>query len=388
MRDGVSVVVPVHNGAAFVRETLEAILAQGDGRPMEVIVVDDRSRDGSAEILRELAEHAPLRILSGAGRGAAAAINTGVRAARWPIICQVDQDVVVRPGWMRRLTGALDDPGVAAAQGYYERDPDADVCARAMNLDLEQRYAAIDGHDTDHVCTGNAAYRADALREIGYFDETFGYGYDNDVSYRLRAAGYRLRFCRTAKSVHRWREGLAGYVVQQYGFGYGRIDLVAKHPDRVLGDAVSRAGMMAHPLLMALALAALAGAPAIAAFGGPWRPFAWTCAALLGGLAIERLAAGIAATWRFRDRAALVFPLLHLARDVAWVAAIVMWSARRLSRLPSQPSHSMRPRVTFAGQSRSGDAMLVIDDGPPKTGELPEPLRATPYLPSPKRPPT
>src|SRR6185436_19064922 len=145
------------------------------------------------------------------------------------------------------------------------------------------------------------------LLQVGLFDETFGYGYDNDISYRLRAAGHRLTICPTARSVHRWREGLTGYVVQQYGFGYGRIDLVAKHRDRVRGDAVSRAGMMAHPLLMALALAALAGALAIAAVNGPWRPLASMSAALTAGLMLERLAAGIAAAWRFRDPAALIF---------------------------------------------------------------------------------
>ena len=99
--EGVSFVVPVHNGAAWVRETLEAVLSQADGRPMEVIVVDDRSRDGSSALLRQMAEQWPLRIVAGEGRGAAAAINTGVRAARFPIICQVDQDVVLRPGWLR-----------------------------------------------------------------------------------------------------------------------------------------------------------------------------------------------------------------------------------------------------------------------------------------------
>ena len=166
-------------------------------------------------------------------RGAAAAINTGVRAARFPIICQVDQDVVLRPGWMRMLAEELDDPKVAAVQGYYATDPGATLCARAMSLDLEQRYAAIDSDDTEHACTGNSAYRAEALRTVGLLDETFGYGYDNDLSYRLREAGYRLTFCRRAQSVHRWREGLIGYLAQQYGFGYGRIDLVAKHPGRV-----------------------------------------------------------------------------------------------------------------------------------------------------------
>src|SRR5690242_6470894 len=142
---GVSFVVPVRNGAAWIRETLEAIFSQADGRPMEVIVIDDGSPgsdDGSSELLRQQADVWPLRILAGEGRGAAAAANTGIRAARYPIICQVDQDVVLRPGWMRLLVEELDDPRVAAAQGYYVSDPGATLCARVMSLDLEQRYAA------------------------------------------------------------------------------------------------------------------------------------------------------------------------------------------------------------------------------------------------------
>lgn len=361
--EGVSFVVPVHNGAAWIRDTLEAILSQADGRSMEVIVVDDHSRDGSSGILRQLAKRRPLRIVAGEGRGAAAAINTGVRAARFPIICQVDQDVVVQPGWMRLLAEELEDPTVAAVQGYYASDPGATLCARAMSLDLEQRYAAIDGQDTDQVCTGNSAYRAEALRRVGLFDETFGYGYDNDMSYRLRAAGYRLTFCRAARSGHRWREGLAGYLAQQYGFGYGRIDIVAKHPRRFNGDAVSPAGMMAHPLLMSLAVAGLVSALSAAMAGIPWRLFALSAAMLLGGLALERLAAGVSAARRFRDAAPLVFPFLHLSRDLAWVTAIAMWSARRLGRRPTKPSHSMRPRAP-SGPDRVRHAPFPIDARP------------------------
>jgi succinoglycan biosynthesis protein ExoA len=345
MTDGVSFIVPVHNGAAWIRDTLRGIVAQSDGRPMEIIVVDDRSGDGSSQVLAELAAQWPLRILDGEGRGAAAAINVGLRAAHFPIVCQVDQDVVVKAGWMRRLVEQLSDPLVAAAQGYYEHDPQARLCARAMNLDLEQRYAAMAGCDTGHVCTGNSAYRLEALQHVGLFDEALGYGYDNDISYRLRRAGYRLRICREARSVHRWRDGLAGYLVQQYGFGYGRIDLLAKHPTRVAGDSVSPAGMMAHPLLMSIAAALLASAGCVAMIDARWRPLALGAAVVLGGLALERLAAGISAARRFRTATPLVFPLLHLGRDLAWVAAIVVWTARRLGRRQTDPSHSMQPRA-------------------------------------------
>lgn len=347
--EGVSFVVPVHNGAACVREALESILAQADGRPMEIIVVDDASQDDSSAVLQRLAERWPLRIVAGEGRGAAAASNTGVRAAKFPIICQVDQDVVLKPGWMSLLTAALEDPAVGAVQGYYASDPDSTLCARAMGLDLEQRYQAIKGPETSHVCTGNSAFRAEALRRVGYFDETLGYGYDNDLSYRLRAAGYRLLFCRDAQSVHLWREGFGGYLLQQYGFGYGRIDLVAKHPRRVVGDSVSPAGMMSHPILMAIAILDLA----IALFarvtpmaGLAWRPFALVAITLVAGLALERLAAGISAARRFRDPTPLVFPLLHLGRDAAWAAAIAMWLTRRAFGRRSHPAHSMRPRAS------------------------------------------
>jgi cellulose synthase/poly-beta-1,6-N-acetylglucosamine synthase-like glycosyltransferase len=299
-------------------------------------------------VLQHLADTWPLRIVAGEGRGAAAASNTGVRAARFPIICQVDQDVILRPGWMRLLTAELEDPTVGAAQGYYASDPDATLCARAMGLDLEQRYQAIEGPETGHVCTGNSAYRAEALRRVGYFDETLGYGYDNDLSYRLKAAGYRLIFCRDAQSVHLWREGFGGYLVQQYGFGYGRIDLVAKHPRRITGDSVSPAGMMSHPVLMAIAILNLA----IALFarvtpmaGLPWRPFVLVAATLVAGLALERLAAGVSAARRFRDPRPLIFPLLHLSRDVAWAAAIAVWLTRRVLGRGSNPAHSMHPRA-------------------------------------------
>jgi len=351
---GVSFVVPVHNGASWIRETLEAIFAQDDGRPIEVIVVEDRSADGSADLLRQLAAVWPIRIVSGAGRGAAAAINTGILESIHPVVCQVDQDVVVGPGWMRALVAELDDEDVAAVQGCYVGHPDGGPCARAMALDLEQRYRSLTGGATTHVCTGNTAYRKSALHVVGLFDERFGYGYDNDMSYRLQAAGYELRFCASARSVHRWREGLAAYLVQQYGFGYGRIELVARHPRRLAGDSVSPAAMMAHPLVMSASIAALATAAVLGVVGVDGRTMSACGAAGLALLFTERAIAGLRAMRISRDSAALLFPLLHLARDLAWVGAMAVFSARRILGHPRRPAHSMRARPVASALAASG----------------------------------
>ena len=331
---GVSFVVPVLNGRRWLPRVIGAIRAQAGAQPLEIIVVDDGSTDGSWRWLQSRSASDGLMLLRRHGRGAAAALNAGIREASHPVVCQVDQDVILEPGWLAALLAALQDPDVAAAQGHYVVAPGAGFWARTMGRDLEWRYASM-GRVTDHVCTGNTAYRASALHAVGLFDERLGYGYDNDLSYRLLAAGYRLEYSAAARSVHMWRDSAAGYLRQQFGVGYGRLDVVAKHRSRVRGDAVSNSLMMAHaPLTLAALLLALAGlAVPAAALGG---------AAILGLLLLDRTVSGIRTARLTRDPVALAFPATHLARNLAWCAAILAWGARRLSGAPSEPVHSMQ----------------------------------------------
>ena len=337
---GVSVVMPVRNGAPWLRAALDAIFASAGHFDLDVIAVEDGSTDGSAEILEHIAAVRPIRVLIGPRHGAAAALNAGIRAARHPLIAQIDQDVVVSPAWLGQLVAVLEDSAIAAVQGRYALPDDAGLFARVTGVDLEWRYAAMRGEDTDQVCTGNAVYRATALHQIGLFDESLGYGYDNDVSYRLRAAGYRLRFCRGARSVHHWREGIGGYCRQQYGLGYGRLDLISKHPRRATGDNVSPAPMMLHPALMAVSVAIAPFSPIVAL-------------AIVAALAIERSIAGVLASRLVHDRAGLLFPVVHLLRDVVWVWAIARWSIRRARGGATVPTASMQPRRNHVGRGLS-----------------------------------
>jgi hypothetical protein len=338
-----SVVLPVRNGARWLEDVLAAIRAARHDGPLEIVAVDDGSTDGSRDILARHAAAGRLTLLDGPRRGAAAALNLGIRAAAHPFIAQIDQDVVIGPDWIERLLEPLAGPGVAAAQGHYLPAPDAGPWARVMGLDLRQRYDAL-GPWTNHVCTGNSIYRTSALLDVGLFDESLGYGYDNDLSYRLTAAGYRLAFRPDATSTHYWREGLVGYAKQQYGFGYGRLDLVARHRGRVGGDDVSRLPMMLHAPLMAAALAlALAAAGTWAIGRSPALPLAGA-AAIVAALALERFVAGARAAAAFNDPAGWWFAPAHLVRDAAWASAIAAWSLGRLGGARPRPSDSMRPR--------------------------------------------
>ena len=339
---GLSFVVPVYNGARTLDEVLHAITraVADDPRPVEVLVVDDRSSDASREIIERYLPDPRVRLLDGHGRGAAAAINRGVAAARFEWILQVDQDVIIDAHWLPTLTAALERrPEVAAAQARYRWDRADGPWARVMGLDLAQRHAALEG-DVDHVCTGNTAYRASALMEAGPFDESMGYGFDNCMSYRLVAGGRRLAHCSGVSSLHRWRPTLRGYLSQQYGVAYGRLDLIRKYPERFTGDQVSGPGMILHAALTCAALALLAAAALAVGVGAS----AWWFApggVLFAALASERLVAGMRAGIRYRDPAGLLFPLAHTLRDLAWALAVLRFSARALAGQASHPALSM-----------------------------------------------
>ena len=362
----VSFVIPVLDGRGVLRPCLESIVTEAGGRPFEIIAVDDGSTDGSLRLLETWRADGRLTLLHGERRGAAAAINMGVRAAAHPIICQVDQDVVLQHGWLEEVLRAFEDPDVAAAQGHYVTRRGAGFWARAMGRDLEHRYSRIRTPHVDHVCTGNTAYRASALRQVGLLDEELGYGYDNDLSYRLSARGYRLAFRRRAVSIHQWREDFAGYLRQQFGVGYGRLDVLARHPRRATGDDVSGAVMMAHgPLMLAAVIAWLASA-ALFATGAPWHFAAGIGTVIVGALAIERTCAGMVAWRRTGDAAALGFAMAHLARDLAWAYAISLWTIRRALRREGMPSHSMQRDEVSAEDRRPaerltrGDLLAVV----------------------------
>lgn len=89
----VSIVTPVHNGAAFIRETIASVQAQTRG-DWELLVVDDASEDGSATIVEELAaEDSRIRIIRlERNGGAAVARNAGIRAAQGRYIAFLDSD--------------------------------------------------------------------------------------------------------------------------------------------------------------------------------------------------------------------------------------------------------------------------------------------------------
>ena len=102
LRDGVSAVISTWNKRDDLRENLEALRAQ-TRPPDEIIVVDNASTDGTAEMVRERFPEVRLTVMPDASAGACETFNIGFKAVRHAFTAIMDDDVKAPPEWLERI---------------------------------------------------------------------------------------------------------------------------------------------------------------------------------------------------------------------------------------------------------------------------------------------
>jgi glycosyltransferase involved in cell wall biosynthesis len=180
-----SLVIPTHDRAPLLPRALGSALAQ-TCESFEVIVVDDGSRDGTADYLASLADPR-LRVLRNAeAQGAAAARNRGIEIARAPVIAFLDDDDELLPGFFAETLAA------------HARPPAPDLCWTGVVYALPdgreevERWARWAGSRRFVIrlagCCG-ISFRAEFLRRLGGFDPAFRISEDTDLFMRLVESG-------------------------------------------------------------------------------------------------------------------------------------------------------------------------------------------------------
>ncbi len=226
----ISVVIPARNAAGTIAECLRGLAAQSLGRDaFEVIVaVDMRPDDGTLGIARELGASVVRQTLRGAG----AARNDGVAAARGEWIAFTDADCIPSRGWLKALLAAVEqsdgDGGgggdsVLGAAGQTVGINSDTAAARFVDLTGGLRADRHLAHKRyPWAPTSNAMYRRDALVAVGGFDPRFDSYEGCDLHTRLlRQVGGEFRYSERAIVNHRHRRGWREYWHQQRSYGRG-----------------------------------------------------------------------------------------------------------------------------------------------------------------------
>lgn len=255
----VSIVIPTFNGASRIGRTLQAIRTQTFKGEVEVIVVNDGSRDATARVV---AGFDGVKLLSQPNQGPAAARNHGTRVASGDILLFTDDDCVPQPDWIERMLEPFADPSVAGAKGAY-LTRQKKLVARFVQAEYEDKFAKMARYPfIDFIDTYSAGFRREVLIRYGGYNTSFPTACAEDVelSYRMRKDNLPMMFVATARVYHTHPERLIAYLRKKYKFAYWRVYAVALNPHMIAGDSHTPQLMKAQMLLAPATVAAAAGA--------------------------------------------------------------------------------------------------------------------------------
>lgn len=168
---GVTVVAPVYNNAGTLDELCRRVRTAIVDRPIEVILVDDRSTDGSLEVIERLGVRA---IAHGRNRGQNAAILTALAQATEPLACILDADLEDPPEAIPLLLAPLD--GGTASVVFSSRDEARRLTSRLFRLAVRRLFPSLPSHPCLCFAIDEAGRTAlvTAAREDDYLPAVIG----------------------------------------------------------------------------------------------------------------------------------------------------------------------------------------------------------------------
>lgn len=176
-----SVIIPVYNGERYLAEAIESALAQ-TYQPMEVIVVDDGSTDGSGDIARSFEE---VRYIHQENQGVAAARNRALAAARGEFMTFLDADDIWLPRKLEvQIDYLLKHPECDLVFSHVEPFIDSEV---ALPSEILSQLLADEKFNMITMAT-----RISLFEQVGGFDASYAIGSDFEWVTRARDMGFNL----------------------------------------------------------------------------------------------------------------------------------------------------------------------------------------------------
>ncbi|MCZ4604121.1 bifunctional polysaccharide deacetylase/glycosyltransferase family 2 protein [Streptomyces sp. Lzd4kr] len=242
----VTVLVPAYNEEAGIESTVHSLLSSTHPY-LEVIVIDDGSTDGTADLATWI-DDPRVRVIRQPNSGKAAALNTGLAHASYDIVVMVDADTVFEPDALYRLIQPLAHPAVGAVSGNTKVGNRRGLLGRWQHLEyvfgfnLDRRmFEVLECMPTVPGAIG--AFRRDALLGVGGVSEDT-LAEDTDLTMALWRAGWRVVY---EESAIAWTEvpmSLGQLWRQRYRWCYGTLQAMWKHRGAAL--EVGAAGRFAR----------------------------------------------------------------------------------------------------------------------------------------------
>ena len=181
-RPGISVIIPAYNAGRYLEETVQSVREQQWEGPLEIIVVNDGSSDGTEALAKSLG----CRVVSIPQSGPATARNEGIKNDSYDLIFFLDADDVLAEGCFEALYAPMSkDPDVSAVFGKAKDFISPDVPGS------EAKKIRYNDDGYEGRLTGCSFLKKEVIELVGLFDESLRSGETVDWMVRLRASAVR-----------------------------------------------------------------------------------------------------------------------------------------------------------------------------------------------------
>jgi len=214
----VSVIIPAYNAAAYIGETLDSVYAQTFA-DFETIVINDGSPD-TEDLERTLERYpASLRYLKQQNSGAAAARNTGIRAANGEFVAFLDADDTWLPAFLEKQVNVLRRDRADVVWADAQLYGDSPLAGHTF-MEVQPSHAEVTPENLlavkVTVLTSTVVARRQPILEVGLFDVTLRRGQDFELWLRLARHGCRFVYQEEVLARRRLvEESLSGGVISQ-----------------------------------------------------------------------------------------------------------------------------------------------------------------------------
>ena len=263
----VSVLIPCFNEEKVIAASVARILASRWPR-LEVIVLDDGSKDATAQIVRDAYKDEPrVALLSFENGGKARALNRGLEHAKGEIVVALDADTLFPSDTIAKLARWFGDPAVGAVAGNAIVGNRVNTVTRWQALEyvtaqnLERRALAALGAVT--VVPGAVgAWRKQALMDLGgYPPDTLAE--DQDLTLAVQRAGWRVEFDPEARAYTEAPDTVAGLLKQRFRWSFGTLQCLWKHRAALFNPKRPVLGFVALPQIWLFQILLTAVAPLV-----------------------------------------------------------------------------------------------------------------------------
>ena len=248
----VSVLLAAYNEDRVIASTIRHLLDSDYPAPIEIVVVDDGSKDSTAAVVANIANIEPrVKFISQLNGGKSAALNRAIIEATHGILVMIDADTMVAVDGLRKLVAPLEDPSVGAVSGYVRVGNTNRWLGKFQDLEYTGAFE-IDRRAQDLlgciiVAPGAlSAFRREAVQEAGFLT-TDTLAEDTDLTLQLHRHGWKVLFAPKAFADTEAPEHVRALISQRFRWSFGTLQCLWKHGEMLFDPDFGWLGFFALP---------------------------------------------------------------------------------------------------------------------------------------------